>query len=91
MATPTYKREPLKLEDARCKAQLLILRARRAELAGDPFCPERLQLYRLLRFRLAFVSDRVADLMNRAVTQGLPEAQQEAVALLETLIYDVGA
>lgn len=91
MATPVYRREPTQLAAARCQVHRLILRARAAEEAGDPFSPERLRLFKLLRFRLAFMLDRVEDLMRRAVTQGQPEAQKEVADLLETLIYDLAA
>ena len=88
MATPTYRRDPVALAGARIEAHRLMLRSRQAELRGDPFCSERLRLFRLLRFRLGG-SDQAEELMARAVSEGDSATQDTVADLLESLIYDL--
>jgi hypothetical protein len=49
-----------------------------------------LRLTRLLRFRLCQDHAEVACLINKAIDEACPEAQDEIVRLLTTLLHDIG-
>lgn len=90
MAHPSSQkswRTPTQLALAKRRAELLV----EAVLLGGPFCPERLRLTRLLRFRVCHDHARAADLIQRAIDEACPEAQDEIVRLLTTLLHDIGA
>jgi hypothetical protein len=89
MAHPSRQkawRTPTQLALAKRRAELLV----EAVLLGGPFCPERLRLTRLLRFRLCQDHAEVACLINKAIDEACPEAQDEIVRLLTTLLHDIG-
>jgi len=76
---------------ARLEAQQLLLRSIEAQRRGDLFCPARLKLTRLLRFRTGQDLDRSEQLLAQAIETEDAEAQREVCDLLQTLIHDLGS
>jgi hypothetical protein len=90
MASRALWRDPAQLARARVEAQLLLQRSIEAQRRHDPFCPARLRLTRLLRFRTGQDVARTEQLLAQAIEEELPTAQAAICDLLQTLIHDLG-